>query len=502
MAAGKQLVVFVHGWSVSNLDTYGGLPARLAAQAKTAGLDITVEEIFLGKYVSFRDEVRVPDIAYAFQQAFERDLAKLVERHGRFAAITHSTGGPVMRDWADRYHGAKGATCPMSHLVMLAPANFGSALAHLGKSRLSRVKTWFQGVEPGTGVLDWLELGSRDGLALNTRWIRGEATPQGPDGVFQFVITGQTIDRKLYDNLNTYTGELGSDGVVRVPAANLNATYVCLQQVEPLPGASPKARLALKLAEAPRHAPRTAFLIVPGKSHSGSERGIMRSVKADPDARGADKDRATLDAILACFKVRGANDYTVVCDDFDAKSAATQQAERIEYEDRLLLDRHFIHDRRSMLVFRIRDTSGAAISDFDLLFTAGAKSSPNELPEGFATDRQRNQHDPGTLTYFFDYDLMNGAEAVVYKGEQLRAERAGAESFGLRVDPRPTEGLVHYLPAEIAASAEALHDLLRPNETTIIDIVLQRNIREGVFRLVPGVDASGRFDTDKPGEIV
>ena len=48
----------------------------------------------------------------------------------------------------------------MSHLIMLAPANYGSALAQLGKQRLSRIKSWFEGVEPGQGVLDWLELGS------------------------------------------------------------------------------------------------------------------------------------------------------------------------------------------------------------------------------------------------------------------------------------------------------------------------------------------------------
>eukprot|EP01031_Cornospumella_fuschlensis_P043536 gene43536-53229_t len=43
---------------------------------------------------------------------------------------------------------------------MLAPANFGSALAQLGKGRVGRLKAWFSGVEPGQGVLDWLELGS------------------------------------------------------------------------------------------------------------------------------------------------------------------------------------------------------------------------------------------------------------------------------------------------------------------------------------------------------
>lgn len=500
MAARKQLVVFVHGWSVSNLDTYGGLPARLVAEAARAGVEVTTKDVFLGKYVSFRDEVRVSDIAFAFQRAFERDLAALVRKHGRFVAITHSTGGPVMREWAHRFHAAGGG--PMSHLVMLAPANFGSALAQLGKSRLSRVKTWFQGVEPGSGVLDWLELGSRESWDLNTRWIRGESLAQGPDGVFQFVLTGQTMDRKLYDALNSYTGELGSDGVVRVAAANLNASYVRLEQSPPSSNTDPRKPLSLSLAEPVRRAPRTAMLLVPQKSHSGSERGILRSVKSAPGARGADRDRPVVDALLECIGVRTLRQYEQLCTTFEERTLATQTAERVEVEERLLGDRHYIHDRRSMVIWRVRDTSGAALTDFDLLFTAGPDASPNALPEGFVTDRQRNQRDGGTLTHFFNYDAMFGSEELAHRGELLRRARRGTDTFGLRIEPRPATGFVHYLPAEAKPSPELLSVLLRPNETTLVDIVLRRNVREGVFRLKQGTDASGRFDRDEPGPIV
>ena len=74
----------------------------------------------------------------------ERDFADVLARGDRFACITHSTGGPVVRDWWNRYYlePRQAPRCPMSHLVMLAPANFGSALAQLGKGRLSRVKAW------------------------------------------------------------------------------------------------------------------------------------------------------------------------------------------------------------------------------------------------------------------------------------------------------------------------------------------------------------------------
>jgi len=37
-------------------------------------------------------------------------------------------------------------------------------------------------------------------------------------------LIGQSIDRHFYDQLNPYTGEMGSDGVVRTAGANLNAS--------------------------------------------------------------------------------------------------------------------------------------------------------------------------------------------------------------------------------------------------------------------------------------
>jgi hypothetical protein len=196
-------LIFVHGYSVRNTATYGYLPARLEQELAFRHIPVRIDHIFLGKYVSFHDQVTLADLSRAFQAAI-RDKGL-----SRFACITHSTGGPLVRDWVLRYGGHQ-----LSHLVMLAPANHGSPLAQLGKGRLSRIKAFFESVEPGQRILDW--------LALN-----------GPRrGLFPFVLTGQTIDREFYDHLNSYTREPGSDGVVRVPSANLNYSYVRLEQNE------------------------------------------------------------------------------------------------------------------------------------------------------------------------------------------------------------------------------------------------------------------------------
>jgi hypothetical protein len=35
--------------------------------------------------------------------------------------------------------------------------------------------------------------------------------------------------------------------------------------------------------------------------------------------------------------------------------------------------------------------------------------------------------------------------------------------------PRPSEGFVHYVPCEIAASSKLLKNVLKPNQTTLVD---------------------------------
>src|SRR5262252_7231291 len=186
-------VVFVHGWSVTNTDTYGGLPAALARNAPK-DLVIEVAHLYLAKYISFADEVMVEDIARGMQAAVEAEIVPKLAKGERFACITHSTGGPVVRAWISQFYGDDLEKCPVGHLVMLAPANHGSALAQLGKGKLARMKFFVGGVEPGVGVLNWLELGSEQSWALNTTWMSYDLVASG---IYTFALTGQSIDRSF-----------------------------------------------------------------------------------------------------------------------------------------------------------------------------------------------------------------------------------------------------------------------------------------------------------------
>jgi hypothetical protein len=89
-------LIFVHGWSVTNTDTYGNLPQALSKASGNYGLVLDIRHIFLGRYISFHDEVTMDDIARAMDRAL-RDLpGNGDDRIAPFSCITHSTGGPAV----------------------------------------------------------------------------------------------------------------------------------------------------------------------------------------------------------------------------------------------------------------------------------------------------------------------------------------------------------------------------------------------------------------------
>lgn len=408
------ILVYIHGWNAEYPESYGPLAQRVATSLAAQGQPVTSAEIFLGDYVSLDDQVTLPDLARALDRALRE------KRIGAFAAITHSTGGPVVRQWLLDYGKALDAEAPQcSHLVMLAAPNHGSALAQLGKGRLSRLKFWAQGAEPGERLLDWLELGSEEQWHLNRRWLALDRSP------WLFSLTGQTIDNQFYDHLNSYTAEEGSDGVVRAASANLAYSYLKLTQHD--------SSLRLTAEESSREC---AFAVMPGASHSGARKGILHSA-------------ATAGWIARCLAVRDAGDYARLKEDFARLNARSIRHEGFQ------------------AVFRITDSGGQPVRDFDLLLTAGRFYSPNALPKGFFIDRQANSRTPGRVTYYVHHQPFR---AIVHG------------NLGFKVAARPTSGMAYYGEAQIQTTVGRL---MAPNQTLMVDICLERRLAGRLLQLHP-----------------
>ncbi len=465
------IVIFVHGWSVRNTDTYGGLPRYVASQPGPDGQPFKVANIYLGRYISFDDAVTVDDISRAFENAIREELADEIEAGERIACITHSTGGPVIRNWIDLYYRDALKKCPLTHLVMLAPANHGSALAQLGKSRLSRMKFFVEGAEPGERVLDWLELGSNEAWALNERWLDYDCVK---DGLFPFVLTGQTIDRGFYDALNSYTDEIGSDGVVRVAAANLN--YSMLSLIQGNDG-------SLTVRRDIQRSKPTAMGVLPKLAHSGDDIGIIRSVQANGQrppniVRDLNLPRAhpTATWVVRCLQVKTAAEYQQVAKELAEITERTQIDEKVETHKTLFWTREFRNSRCSQVIIRIRDDRGHTMSEYDLYLTAGPNYSEQDLPSGFFVDRQRNRRNPGQLTYYLNWDVMDTG----LRREELQSK------IGFRVEARPgpsSSALAFYKLLDFRSTLDVLEKALVPNQTLMVDIELKRVVDATVFRI-------------------
>jgi hypothetical protein len=212
------MLVILHGWS----DTSRSF-ARLGRRLVVEGVVSDVKHVRLGNYVSMDDDVTFDDLAMAMEKAWEKE--KLPTKRRSVDVLIHSTGALVVRHWLTMYRTPE--TNPIFRFVMLAPANFGSPLAHKGRSFLGRVIKGFKSDKPfqtGTGILKGLELASPFTWDLALRDRLGDQTWYGPDRMLASVVVGTTG----YSGISAAANENGTDGTVRVSTANLDPVFLRL----------------------------------------------------------------------------------------------------------------------------------------------------------------------------------------------------------------------------------------------------------------------------------
>ncbi len=209
----------LHGWSASSNDL-----KPLANFLKDRGFNVV--DIWLADYLSMHDEITIQDLGQAMGKAIEDK--KIPQTPQSFDVIVHSTGGLVIRQYLIHYFFGQPAKCPIKHLLMLAPANFGSPLAHLGKSMVGRLRVgwnWDHMFQSGTRVLDALELASPVSWNMAKQDLfHPKNKIFSPANMFTTVLVGTDA----YTGLPGVIHENGSDGTVRVSTANLNASYLKL----------------------------------------------------------------------------------------------------------------------------------------------------------------------------------------------------------------------------------------------------------------------------------
>ncbi|WP_051621074.1 esterase/lipase family protein, partial [Paenibacillus sp. UNC451MF] len=212
-------LVLIHGYS----DTGESFQTWVKLLSKK-GRD--VRSIRVCSYESLTNEVTIPDIAEGFDRALREEIG--LKGDEPFDAIVHSTGMLVIRSWLSAYAKRRDR---LKHLIGLAPASFGSPLAHKGRSWLGGI---FKGrkelgpdfLDAGDRILEGLELGSRFTWDLTDKDLFGSKPYYGPDGdtPYVFIFCGS----EAYGGIRRLVNEPGTDGTVRWAGCALNARKITL----------------------------------------------------------------------------------------------------------------------------------------------------------------------------------------------------------------------------------------------------------------------------------
>ena len=467
-------VLIVHGWSDTS-ESFRPLADFLVARGWQA------RTLWLGDYISMEDDVRVQDVATRMAEVIDQRIAA-GDLDPRFDMIVHSTGGLVARAWLTTRYRGRMAECPVRRLVMLAPANYGSKLAAMGKSMLGRlVKGLDHGFHTGTSMLDDLELASPFQWELAQRDVLqapgGDAERYyGADRVLPFVITGT---RGYTGLLRQIANENGSDGTVRVCAANLNARGVTLDFRESDPDkvmVEWPSRLEEDVPLAVLPTRTHATIIDPERADPGSDDGIAETAG----------EKGTLGALilqaLACPDIAA---YRRIRDEWAALSEATAQR-AMDDPDNPCAEGY--HQYMQLNVYAV-DDHGKPVADYFIEFFSNPlrreDAADTYLHAHVLEDVKKNSRNEALRNLYFDRtDLVEGYYARFAAGASpelfmvVHAEAPGANVSYFDGDRLGPQGLVR-----VHLEGDATKRWLRRNTTHFMQIILPRRPGEGVFRV-------------------
>ncbi len=236
----KEKTLIIHGWSDTS-SSFTHIKDFLAEN------DISpVEKIYFGDYKSQEDSLTFYDVADGLNSRMiekgfiDPDGSKNVDLN----VIVHSTGGPVIRHWIWRYYlqnQNRMDKCPVNRLVMLAPANFGSPLAHLGKSFPGSLRSLVKSLGDGKwNPDDFLEVGKKilTGLELASpyQWKLAHWDLIEPSAPYRFdqIQTTVLVGNKKYSSISRKViNKPGTDGTVVIAGTSLDSLKLTMDAHKP-----------------------------------------------------------------------------------------------------------------------------------------------------------------------------------------------------------------------------------------------------------------------------
>ena len=469
-------VLIVHGWS----DTSKSFHA-LTQFLKQHGF--TPKVLWLGDYISRDDDVRVEDVARRMGEVIE-EMQSSGQLAASFDMIVHSTGGLVSRAWLTTYFRGRAQACPLKRLVMLAPANYGSKLAATGKSFLGRIvkgyDNWFQ---TGQSILNDLELSSPYQWELAQRDVLvapgGDATRYyGEDRVWPFVIVGTHPYASL---LRRVVNEDGSDGTVRVCAANLNARGVTIDfsraMGDPLFFQQWGSRLECEVPLAVLPTRTHGSIVDPELADRENQEGIAET-QAEKDLLG----QLILQAL-------GCNDFASYKAIEQAWNLITEQTASRRASPPDGSKSEYFHQYLQMNAFVV-DDHGKPVPDYVLEFTSSTSKRNEEanvyLLAQVLEDVKKNSQNAALRNLYFDRtDLMESYYQMLPKNVSeslLMSISAASPGKNIKYFERDKDGATQWVPIHLEDNTSTQRWLKR-NTTHFVQMIIPRRPGADVFKL-------------------
>jgi len=421
-------VVILHGWSDSSKSFQ-----PLASRLQTA-LGAEVSEICLGDYLTMDDRVTFDDLDAALRKAWF--LKGLPSQPGSVDMVVHSTGGLVFRRWWHSFGVRAASQFPVARCVMLAPANFGSPVAHKGASFIGRVlKGWGTSFMVGEQLLKGLELGSPYTWQMGLMEQMQAYVPGRP------MIT-VLVGNQGYGDIRAAANGYGDDGTVRISTANLNFAFADVDMT------GDKAKLGMF-----EYSDLCAFGVVSGENHG--------SIKIPLNEKGFKYLCTGLTVTPQAFPAWR--------DELKAKTAEVRR-ENLVYQN---------------TVVRVRDQDGNPVPDYFLEFYRVKENWFERRMHGDAiVTTHAYSDDPSYRCFLINCDVVNGGIGPMSMG--------GTTGYKMSLSALPdiaktkTVGYDTFKDGngiEVDLTSDDLKRLFVPNRTLLVNITVKRMRSDKVFKI-------------------
>jgi pimeloyl-ACP methyl ester carboxylesterase len=451
-------LLIVHGYSDGST-SFTALGDFLVEQAVYAERDV-----YYLDYSSMDDEATFHDFADKLDTDHRHRLGGR-----RVDVICHSTGSLVVRAWLalhaerNRRRGLD-EDCPVDRLLCFAPANFGSDLAGLGQSFLGKFRTTFFNshsrkedfLESGKVVLRGLEPASPFQWELSFNYdLHGNASyfsekRRESQRCYPFVFAAGEAYSGVEAKLVKQRAMPGTDGTVRIAGTSLNTRGCSLD----FRAAGPTLIWWQD----------TKFERIPFAVFAGFNHGSIIN-PATPGFMGPDGPGTVALAILKGKRSTTLDEYKQIgrtFDDVSDKNYARMPAER--------------QTRYQQFFFRVRDDVDHLVDDYFIdFYVLGKDNKPHEaLTLQFDEDFE-SQVTTHSTTKSHRVIMMNCSKLGEFH-QALKAEGAKLilEVTGVSALPDVRYMKSAFIAYDPLAPPKSEPDLLYPNTTTLVDVILNR----------------------------